>query len=91
MKHRPWVAILSLAAVLSVLVPIARADSVTTLVDGTAVLLFHPEWDMLQVGIHYAETCNWQNPCGDLLRTPTHWMALPSPPPRQEAALPPVS
>jgi len=48
--------------------------------NGTAVLLFHPAWDVLQVGIHYDETSSWQNPCGDLLRTPTHWMALPPPP-----------
>jgi hypothetical protein len=48
--------------------------------DGTAVLLFHPDWDMLQVGVRYPEVPDWQNPCGDLLRTPTHWMALPSTP-----------
>jgi hypothetical protein len=48
--------------------------------DGTAVLLFHPAWDTLQIGIHYDSTHCWQNPCGDLLRTPTHWMKLPNPP-----------
>src|SRR5437762_6780608 len=37
--HRPWVAALALVALLIALAPIARADSVTTLVDGTAVLL----------------------------------------------------
>ena len=52
--------------------------------DGTAVLLFHPAWDMLQVGVQDDDTEAWQNPCGDLLRTPTHWMALPSPPKSEE-------
>ena len=53
---------------------------------GTAVLLFHPAWDMLQVGIHYAETTQWQDFSGDLLQMPTHWMALP-PPPREQAGV----
>ena len=51
--------------------------------DGTAVLLYHPSWDMLHVGVHYLETGKWQQPCGDLMPTPTHWMVLP-PPPRAE-------
>jgi hypothetical protein len=57
--------------------PIATAPQ-----DGTAVLLFRPDWDMLQVGIHYEDTRSWQNPCGDLLSRPTHWMKLPRPPER---------
>jgi hypothetical protein len=48
--------------------------------DGIAVLLFHPKWDVLQVGIHYENTEAWQTPCGDLLPKPTHWMRLPRPP-----------
>ena len=51
--------------------------------DGTPVLLFHPAWDVLKVGIRYDETNRWQQPCGDLLRPPTHWMRLP-PSPREE-------
>jgi hypothetical protein len=46
-------------------------------IDGTAVLLFHPAWDMVQVGIRYDGTGVWQSQCGDLLPTPTHWMPLP--------------
>lgn len=45
--------------------------------NGTPVLLFHPTWDMLEVGVHYLETHHWQNRCGDLLPTPTYWMPLP--------------
>jgi hypothetical protein len=46
--------------------------------DGTPVLLFHPAWDMLQVGLHDGGTDLWQQPCGDLLpQTPTHWTMLP--------------
>jgi len=57
--------------------------------DGTAVLLFHPAWDMLQVGVCYDKANRWQQPCGDLLRTPTQWMRLPHPPPQtQEVAWP---
>jgi hypothetical protein len=60
--------------------PIATAPK-----DGTAVLVFHPAWDTLQIGIHYGETETWQSTCGDLLRTPTHWMELPSSRPNGEA------
>ena len=48
--------------------------------DGTAVLLFHPSWDTLRVGICYTGAGPWQQPNGDLLTPFTHWMALPSPP-----------
>ena len=51
--------------------------------DGSAVLLFHPAWDTIQVGMRYPETMRWQQPCGDLLRKPTHWMALPPTPLRE--------
>ena len=54
--------------------------------DGTAVLLFRAEWDMLQVGVQYEGTGIWQNSCGDVLREPTHWMMLPAPP-RKPGAL----
>jgi len=59
--------------------------------DGTAVLLFHPAWDMLQVGVHYDGITDWQNPCGDLLRTPTHWMKLPPPPYKRQEDLQPAA
>ena len=59
--------------------------------DGTAVLLFHPAWDTLQVGVHYDEVNAWQDPCGDLLRTPTHWMKLPPPPQERQADLRPAA
>lgn len=45
--------------------------------DGTAVLLFHPVWDTVQVGMHYENSLAWQQPNGDLLPTPTHWTSLP--------------
>ncbi len=49
--------------------------------DGTAVLLFHALWDLLQVGFLDEATRAWQAPNGDLLsRTPTHWMPLPPAP-----------
>lgn len=48
--------------------------------DGTAVLVFHADWDLLQVGLYYGESHTWQQPSGDLLRTPMYWMSLPSPP-----------
>ena len=48
--------------------------------NGTPVLLFHPTWDVLKVGICYGEIDCWQQPCGDLLHMPTHWMRLPPPP-----------
>jgi hypothetical protein len=48
--------------------------------DGTPVLLFHPAWDMLTVGVHHEGCAVWQQPDGDLLRTPTHWTTLPEPP-----------
>lgn len=48
--------------------------------NGTAVLLFHPEWDTMEVGLQYDETGMWQQPNGDLLATPTHWLALPETP-----------
>ena len=53
--------------------------------DGTPVLLFHPAWDVPRIGIRYDETSSWQQPCGDLLRMPTHWMRLP-PLPRDSQA-----
>ncbi len=56
--------------------------------DGTPVLLFHPAWDMLTVGVHDYECGLWQQRDGDLLKTPTHWMALPQPP--QLDTTPPV-
>jgi hypothetical protein len=52
--------------------------------DGTPVLLFHPAWDTLEIGIHYGCHPEWQQPNGDLLRMPTHWMVLPLPPPHGE-------
>lgn len=45
--------------------------------DGTAVLLFHPSWDTVQVGIHYEAAEAWQQPNGDLLPMPTRWKRLP--------------
>jgi len=54
--------------------------------DGTAVLLFHPAWDVPQVGVHYDGSASWQQPSGDLLPTPTHWMRLP-PGPGDEAEM----
>jgi hypothetical protein len=49
--------------------------------DGTAVLLFHPLWELMQVGLFDEDTRAWQGCNGDLLhRTPTHWMSLPLPP-----------
>jgi hypothetical protein len=48
--------------------------------DGTPVLLFHPAWEMCEVGICYGEPWVWQQANGDLLETPTHWTALPEPP-----------
>ncbi|GEP07923.1 hypothetical protein MOX02_59610 [Methylobacterium oxalidis] len=45
--------------------------------DGTAVLVFHAAWDVLQVAICYGEVGRWQQPSGDLLQTPMYWMALP--------------
>jgi hypothetical protein len=49
--------------------------------DGTPVLVFHPDWEVIQVGIHDEETNTWQQPSGDLLETPFYWQALPAPPP----------
>jgi hypothetical protein len=48
--------------------------------DGTAVLLFNPDWDTLRVGIRYGEASSWQQPNGDLLPEPARWMMLPSGP-----------
>ena len=48
--------------------------------DGTAVLVFHPAWDVVQVAMRYDNTTAWQAPCGDFLRTPLLWMPLPPPP-----------
>ena len=52
--------------------------------DEAAVLLFDPAWDIFHVGIRYAGIAAWQQPSGDLLRTPTHWMPLPPPPPGEK-------
>ena len=49
--------------------------------DGTAILVFHPAWDTCQVGMRYEETRVWQQPNGDVLKLPTHWMPLPTLPP----------
>ncbi|AWN40608.1 hypothetical protein DK389_08770 [Methylobacterium durans] len=46
--------------------------------DGTAVLVFHPAWDMMKVGICFDKSCAWQQPCGDQLQTPKYWTVLPS-------------
>jgi hypothetical protein len=46
--------------------------------DGTAVLLFHPAWDIARVGLRYQETGKWQEPDGDLLQAPAFWAPLPS-------------
>lgn len=48
--------------------------------DGTPVLLFHPAWNTLAVGMHHGDCAVWQHPDGDLLSTPTHWTPLPQPP-----------
>ena len=48
--------------------------------DGTPVLVFHSDWEVMQVGIYYEETNTWQQPNGDLLQTPLYWQALPLPP-----------
>ena len=53
--------------------------------DGTPVLLFHPAWDMFEVGVYNPELGRWQERTGDLLEMPTRWMALP-PPPEAEAS-----
>ena len=66
--------------------PIATAPR-----NGTAVLLFHPAWDMLQVGIHYEGSIGWQAPCGDLLRTPMYWMLLPPAPPEPPRVVEPAA
>jgi hypothetical protein len=55
--------------------PIASAPA-----NGTAVLLFHPNWDIPRVGLRYGKTGKWQQPDGDLMRTPAYWMKLPDPP-----------
>src|SRR3954471_18046675 len=36
--------------------------------NGTAVLLFHPSWDIPRVGLRFRKTGKWQQPDGDLLR-----------------------
>ena len=46
---------------------------------------------MLQVGVHDDGITDWQNPCGDLLRTPTHWMKLPPPPYKRQEDLQPAA
>jgi len=48
--------------------------------DGRPVLLFHPDWDTLDVGMFNPDTARCQERTGDLLDTPTHWMPLPPPP-----------
>ena len=55
--------------------PIETAPS-----NGTPVLLFHPKWHSIEVGMRYGNHCEWQQPSGDLLRAPTHWSALPDGP-----------
>ena len=45
--------------------------------DGTAVLLFHPDWETLRVGIYSDIVYSWQEPTGDLLPEPVLWRALP--------------
>jgi len=55
--------------------PIATAPQ-----DGASVLLFHPAWDMFEVGVYNPAVGRWQERTGDLLETPTHWMPLPPPP-----------
>lgn len=55
--------------------------------DGTPVLLFHPAWDTLAVGMHHCDSDVWQHPDGDLLKTPTHWTTLPQPPQMSITAL----
>src|SRR5215212_4357900 len=40
--------------------------------DGTPVLVFHSDWEVMQVGIYYEETNTWQQPNGDLLKTPLY-------------------
>ena len=47
---------------------------------GRPVLVFHPDWDTLDVGMFNPEIVCWQQRTGDLLDTPTHWMPLPPPP-----------
>lgn len=50
--------------------------------DGRAILIYRPDWDMPLVGLFDAETHRWQQPSGDLLvAAPTFWMALPALPP----------
>ena len=51
--------------------------------DGTALLVFHPDWDMLQVGIFDVGTSRWQEPGGDLIDSPAFWTKLPPGPLRE--------
>jgi len=58
----------------------------TAPLDGRPVLLFHPDWDTLEVGVYNADVARWQERTGDLLDAPTHWMLLPPPPESERPA-----